>query len=217
MKKKALTITASLLVAGGLLIAMLIGSIGYFTGQVISTSKEDEKLYFDHLYDISQLLINADRDDEAYGIAKNEPGLFTGTPLEGKTFQDYYTENVENFKAWEAVYDVETGSGDYALFVQNFETARTSLSDMTDITETWAVAKKAERQAAITRSIIVSVIIFLILSVAVLAVAIVVIAKMRKSLKYIVSAVGEMAGGNFSRLNTLWKTCAPVSRNLFLT
>ena len=245
MKKKALTITASLLVAGGLLIAMLIASIGYFTGQVMSTSKQDEELYFDHLYEISQLLINADRDfyqsmlgaiqyhdlteqpadvppdllvdlldgylgdyydnrqqvidrvDKAYNIAKNEPGLFSGTPLEGKTFEQYYNENIENFKAWEAVYDVETGEGDYTLFIQNFETARTSLSDMTDITENWAVARKAERQATITKSIIVSVVIFLVLTMAVLAVAIIVIITMRKSLKYIVSAVGNMAGGDF--------------------
>ena len=245
-QKKALTITASLLVAGGLLIVMLISSIGYFTGQIMSTSREDEELYYEHLYDISQNLINADRDfyqsmigaiqyhdltaapsdvppemlkeltdgyladyndnkqqvldrvEAAYTVAKGESSLLTGTLVEDKTFEQHYKDSIENFKAWEDVYDVETGSGDYTLFIQNFETARTSLSDMTDITETWAVAQKEAREAAILRSIIVSVVIFLLLSIAVLAVAIVIIAIMRKSLKYIVSAVGNMAGGDFA-------------------
>ncbi len=245
-KKKALTITASLFVAVGLLIAMLIGSIGYFTGQIMSTSSEDEELYYDHLYDISQNLINADRDfyqamlgaiqyhdltaapsdvppemlkeltdgyladyydnkqqvidrvEKAYTIAKGEASLLTGTPLNDKTFEQYYNQNIEDFKAWEDVYDVETGTGDYTLFIQNFETARSSLSDMTDITENWAVAQREVREAAIIRNIVVSVIIFLILSVAVLAVAVIVIVMMRKSLTYIVSAVGNMAGGDFA-------------------
>lgn len=245
-QKKALTITASLFVAGGLLIVMLIASIGYFTGQIMSTSREDEKLYYEHLYDISQNLINADRDfyqsmigaiqyhdltaapsdvppemlkeltdgyladyndnkqqvldrvEAAYTLAKGESSLLTGTLLEDKTFEQHYKDIIEGFKAWENVYDVETGSGDYTLFIQNFETARTSLSDMTDITETWAVAQKEAREAAILRSIIVSVVIFLLLSIVVLAVAIVIIVMMRKSLKYIVSAVGNMAGGDFA-------------------
>ncbi len=245
-QKKALTITASLLVAGGLLIVMLISSIGYFTGQIMSTSREDEELYYEHLYDISQNLINADRDfyqsmigaiqyhdltaapsdvppemlkeltdgyladyndnkqqvldrvEAAYTVAKGESSLLTGTLVEDKTFEQHYKDSIENFKAWEDVYDVETGSGDYTLFIQNFETARTSLSDMTDITETWAVAQKEAREAAILRSIIVSVVIFLLLSIAVLVVAIVIIVIMRKSLKYIVSAVGNMAGGDFA-------------------
>ena len=243
-KKKALTITAALLVAGGLLIVMLIASIGYFTGQVMSTSKDDEELYYTNLYDISQSLINADRDfyqsmmgalqyhdltagdtgleesllkeltdgyladyydnkqqvidrvDKAYAIAEKVPSLLN-TELEGKTFAEYHTQNVEDFMAWEEVYDVETGAGDYTLFIQNFETARTSLSDMTDITENWAMAQKEARQAAILRNIIVSVVVFLVLSLIVLAVAIVVIIMMRKSLTYIVSAVGNMAGGDF--------------------
>ena len=243
-KKKALTITAALFVAGGLLIVMLIASIGYFTGQIMSTSREDEKLYYTNLYDISQSLINADRDfyqsmmgalqyhdltlapsdvsedllkeltdgyladyydnkqqvidrvDKAYAIAEKVPSLMN-TELEGKTFAEYHTQNVEDFMAWESVYDVETGAGDYTLFIQNFETARTSLSDMTDITENWALAQKEARQATILRNIIVSVVIFLLLSVAVLTVAIIVIIMMRKSLTYIVSAVGGMAGGDF--------------------
>ena len=245
-QKKALTITASLLVAGGLLIVMLISSIGYFTGQIMSTSREDEELYYEHLYDISQNLINADRDfyqsmigaiqyhdltaapsdvppemlkeltdgyfadyndnkqqvldrvEAAYTVAKGESSLLTGTLVEDKTFEQHYKDSIESFKAWEDVYDVETGSGDYTLFIQNFETARTSLSDMTDITETWAVAQKEAREAAILRSIIVSVVIFLLLSIVVLAVAIVIITIMRRSLKYIVSAVGNMAGGDFA-------------------
>ena len=62
MKKKALTITFALFAAAGILIALLIASIGYFSGQILSTSKQDEDIYFTKLYTISSDLINADRD-----------------------------------------------------------------------------------------------------------------------------------------------------------
>ena len=245
MKKKPLSITASLLIAGGLLIVMLIASIGFFSGQVMSTSNEDEDLYYEHLYEISSTIINADRDfyqsmiaaieytdlssgnsgveesllkelldtyyndyvdnrqqvidrvKKAHEVASDNADLLTGTPLNDKTFDQLYKEFVANFESWDSTYDVKAGTGDYSLFIQNFETARGSLSDMTDITENWAVAEKAKREASTIRGIVISAIIFFVITLAVLAVAIVVIIMMRKSINYIVSSVTDMAGGDF--------------------
>ncbi|MCR4617304.1 MAG: hypothetical protein K5669_03825 [Lachnospiraceae bacterium] len=246
MKKKALTITASLFIAGGLLIAMLVASIGFFTGQIMSTSDSDEELYFDHLYTISSDLINADRDfyqamvaaieyhdllaapadvpseqlkelqdtyvneykenvdqsleriDAAYSLASEDALLITGTKVEGKNYKEYYEEFKAGFDAWKTVFDVENNTGDYAMFIQNFEAARGSISGMTDITEDWAIAEKEIQEKGNITRIIVSVSIFGVLTLAVLAAAIVIVSMMRKSLNYIVKAVSEMSGGDFA-------------------
>ena len=70
-KKKALTITAALLVAGGLLIVMLIASIGYFTGQgetFIEKPDEEQATMLkeiDTLYDISSIAMEGIRWTQA--------------------------------------------------------------------------------------------------------------------------------------------------------
>ena len=251
MKKKALTITASLFVSFGLLILMLIGSIGFFTGQIMSTSSSDEELYFNNLYTISSDLINADRDfyqsmiaavqyhdiklapsdvppdlmqelldgyigdyvdnrqqtldriEEAKNIASKNPSLITGTKVEDKNFEEYYNEFIEGFNLWDSCYEVASDNGDYALFVQYFEAARESISGMTDITESWAIAEKASQEKGNVARIIVSSLAFGVIALVIAASVIVVIIMMRKSLQYIVKGVGNMSGGDFvSELKT---------------
>ncbi len=245
MKKKALTITASLFVSFGLLILMLIGSIGFFTGQIMSTSSSDEELYFNNLYTISSDLINADRDfyqsmiaavqyhdiklspsdvppdlmqelldgyigdyvdnrqqtldriEEAKNIASKNPSLITGTKVEDKNFEEYYNEFIEGFKLWDSCYEVASDNGDYALFVQYFEAARESISGMTDITESWAIAEKASQEKGNVARIIGSSAAFGVIALVIAASVIVVIIMMRKSLQYIVKGVGNMSGGDF--------------------
>ena len=245
MKKKALTITASLFVSFGLLILMLIGSIGFFTGQIMSTSSSDEELYFNNLYTISSDLINADRDfyqsmiaavqyhdiklapsdvppdlmqelldgyigdyvdnrqqtldriEEAKNIASKNPSLITGTKVEDKNFEEYYNEFIEGFKLWDSCYEVASDNGDYALFVQYFEAARGSISGMTDITESWAIAEKASQEKENVARIIGSSLTFGVIALVIAASVIVVIIMMRKSLQYIVKGVGNMSGGDF--------------------
>ncbi len=245
MKKKKISVILSVLAMGLFLAVMLIVSIAYFSGQIMSTSKNDESVYFDHLYSISEKLLNADRDfyqamlagveyhdiaampadvppeqaaellagylgdyqdnkdqvlervNAAHDIAAAEPALFTGTEIEGQNFEAYYNTFMEGFKTWEDCYDVETNSGDYTLYIQNFESARESLSYMGDITEAWATAEKAAQQKDILAHIITGAVIFFILTAAILAFAVFVLIKMRKSVKYVVDSVGQMAGGNF--------------------
>ena len=245
MKKKALTITFALFATAGILIALLIASIGYFSGQILSTSKQDEDIYFTKLYTISSDLINADRDfyqsemaaiqyhdlafadsgipaetlaellpgylgdygdnkqqvidrvNEAYNIAITNADLSKNEKLNDKNFETLYKEFMANYDTWEACYDVENNIGDYTIFIQNFDAARASLSDMTDITENWAVAEKTKREAAIKASIITSAVIFGIIALAVLAGAVVIINSIRKSIKFVINSVSGMAGGDF--------------------
>ncbi len=62
MNKKKVSMIATVLTLGGVLIAMLVFSVIYFTNEIQKTSDEDEDLYFEQLYNISSNLINADRD-----------------------------------------------------------------------------------------------------------------------------------------------------------
>ncbi|MBR1862209.1 MAG: methyl-accepting chemotaxis protein, partial [Lachnospiraceae bacterium] len=245
MKKKAFSIVASILMLGIVLILMLVASIGYLTGQVMSTASQNQELYYDHLYTISSDLINADRDfyqamvagiehhelpaapvdvpaeqlqelidtyladykdnkvqaiervNEAHSIASADATLYTGTLLDGKSFDALYNEFMTDYKVWEDSFNVETETGDFSLFIQNFETARGALSDMTDITEQWAISANSAQIKALQIRIITSIVIFIVITIAILVFAIIILGMMRKSINYIVSSVGEMSGGNF--------------------
>ncbi len=150
--------------------------------------------YSDYADNKQQVL---DRVKEAHDIASTEPSLYTGTILETDNFDKLYNTFMDNYNAWDSIYDVKSGSGDYTLFIQNFETARASLSEMTDITEEWAKTEKAKNEASIKAGITGSAVIFGIITVVVLAGAILILHKMRISISYMVKAVNNMAGGDF--------------------
>ena len=248
MKNKTrLSIVATLLIAGIILVAMVAVSVGYFSTRLQTVSQDDEVLYFDHLYSISEKLINADRDyyqamiaaiqyhdvamapadipaeqleelksqylsdygdnkeqvlervNEAHEIASKEASLYTGTVLNSSNFDQLYQEFMTNYSTWETSYNVAEGSGDYTLFIQNFETARESISEMTDITEQWANDQKVIHEQEIKKSIITSIIVFAVITVAILVIAVLILNKMKKSIRYVVGAVNGMASGDFVR------------------
>ena len=246
MKNKTrLSIVATLMTAGIILVAMVAVSVGYFGTRLQTVSQDDEVLYFDHLYSISEKLINADRDyyqamiaaiqyhdvamapadipaeqleelksqylsdydenkeqvlervNEAHEIASKEASLYTGTVLNTSNFDQLYQEFMTNYSTWETSYNVAEGSGDYTLFIQNFETARESISEMTDITEQWANDQKVIHEQEIKKSIITSIIVFAVITVAILVIAVLILIKMKKSIRYVVGAVNGMASGDF--------------------
>ncbi|MCR5768846.1 MAG: methyl-accepting chemotaxis protein [Lachnospiraceae bacterium] len=246
MKKKTkISIVVSLMAAGIILVAMVGISVGYFGTRLQTVSKDDEELYFDHLYSISEKLINADRDfyqamiaaiqfhdvsmapadippeqleelksqylgdyeenkqqvldrvNQSHDIASKEASLYTGTVLNTSNFDQLYKEFMNNYNTWESSYNVATGEGDYTLFIQNFETARDSISEMTDITEQWAKDQKVIHEQEIRKSIITSIIVFVVVIVVILTVAVIILHKMRTSIKYVVNAVDNMASGDF--------------------
>ena len=243
--KKRLSIVAAMMTAGVVLVAMVIISVLYFGVKLQKVSQADEELYFDHLYSISEKLINADRDyyqsmiaalqyhdvsmapmdippeqlqelldiyyadyednkvqvldrvNQAHDIAVKEERLAKGTVVDTDNFETLYNAFLANYAAWDEIYDVATGAGDYTLFIQNFDTARASLSEMTDITELWATNEKVIRQKQIQAEILTSIGIFAIITIVILVTAIIILHKMRLSIKYMVKAVNNMAGGDF--------------------
>ena len=246
MQKKAkISIVLTLIITGVVLVGMVAASVAYFGMQLQSATKEDEEIYFDHLYSISEKLINADRDfyqsmmgaiqyknvsempadipadqiqmfldqyyddyqsnkeqviervNQSHEIASQEASLYTGTVLDTKNFDQLYQDFMANYDTWEKSYDIKSGAGDYTLFIQNFETARDSISEMTDITEEWAKKEKEVHEKEIRTSIITSIVIFAVITLVILAAIVVVLRKMRMSIKYVVESVDNMANGDF--------------------
>ena len=244
-KKKKLSIVVSLIIAGVVLVCMIVSSIVYFGKQLQRVTKDDEELYFDHLYSISEKLINADRDfyqsmiaaiqyhdvamspmdippemlqellDQYYAdyednkqqvldrvnqsndIAKKESNLYKKTVIDTKTFEELYNEFMANYNTWDTCYEVATNTGDYTLFIQNFDTARASLSEMTDITESWATSEKLVRQKQIQQRILNSIVVFGVITIVILVLCVIILDKMRKSIAYMVKAVNNVAEGDF--------------------
>ena len=60
--QKKMSLVNALFLAGLVLIFVIFSSIGFFGFQLQKLSKDDQKIYYDHLYVISSDLINADRD-----------------------------------------------------------------------------------------------------------------------------------------------------------
>ena len=245
VKKKTVSIVIALLCIGLVLVAMVAASIGFFGVQLGNVTKDDEELYFDHLYSISEKLINADRDfyqamlgaiqyhdvalapsdippeqlaelkaqylddyetnkaqviervGQAHDIASKEALLYTGTVLETDNFDTLYQTFMSGFSEWESSYDVASNAGDYTMFIQNFESARESISEMTDITEKWATDQKLIRQKEIQSKILTSIIGFALITIAILVAAVYILRKMRLDVRYVVGAVNNMAGGDF--------------------
>ncbi|MBR1861410.1 MAG: hypothetical protein IJ796_06085 [Lachnospiraceae bacterium] len=246
-KKKKLSVIAAILGAIALLIALIVGSIIFFSSRLLNTMKEDEKLYYDRLYTISSELINADRDfyqamlaatqyydisngfsmvpmesrseirenaladydenrqqvlDRVNGIrdiASLDTDLFTNTKdsATGKSFQDILADFDTEFAEWESSYDLKNVRGDWNEFNNDFEITRESLSELTDITESWAIYEKGTREKEVLTSIITIAVSFGITSLIALGAAITVILIMRKSLNYMVKSVDTMSTGDF--------------------
>ncbi len=139
-----------------------------------------------------------ERVDGAVEIAKGEPELYTGTLLDGKSFETYAAEFHENYDSWLKTYNFQTGEGDITAFNEQFETTRDSISSMTDIVEAWADATEKHARDDIKRSIMTVCIVFGVI-VAVIYILLVLVAKaLSDAIKRIASAIDNMSGGDFA-------------------
>ena len=141
-----------------------------------------------------------ERVDAAIAIASANPDLYTGTTLSGdsNTFSTYAAEFKRELTNWYGEYDLKNCSGDWAKFNNDFEETRSTLSEMSDITEQWAVAEKDLQMAELQKKVRNCIIIFAIIILAVAGVYVVVIRNMRLSIADMEKAIEELAGGGFA-------------------
>jgi methyl-accepting chemotaxis protein len=128
------------------------------------------------------------------------PNLYTGTTLPGDshTFSTYAAEFKRELTNWYGEYDLKNCSGDWAKFNNDFEETRSTLSEMSDITEQWAVAEKDLQMAELQKKVRNCIIIFAIIILAVAGVYVVVIRNMRLSIADMEQAIEGLAGGDFA-------------------
>ena len=114
-----------------------------------------------------------ERVENAIALAKGNDYLWaTLTNDEGKTMSSLHEDFLSYYDAWENAYDFKTGEGDFTTWIEDFGNARSVLSDMAEVCETWAVQEKEYNEELVEASILRSTIIFLAVSVVLLALAI---------------------------------------------
>ncbi|MBO6215711.1 MAG: methyl-accepting chemotaxis protein [Lachnospiraceae bacterium] len=133
-------------------------------------------------------------------MAKQNPDLYTGTTLEGDSnnFEYYANLFVSDFAAWESVYDLEAGTGDWTAFNVDFAATREALSNMSDIVEAWAEKEDAILSQEIHSRIIRIVIIFAALIVLLFIIVLIVANAMTNGVRRIRVSIDKMAGGDFA-------------------
>ncbi len=131
-------------------------------------------------------------------LAQGNADLWSGTPGEsGATFEELYSKFQASFKLWSETYDVETFSGNWTTFSSTFDTARSYLSEMSDITESWAQTEKTQMEKQIQSAILRSAILFGVIAFLLMVAAIASIRLMHKNVDQIKHSIGILANGDF--------------------
>ena len=134
-----------------------------------------------------------DRVNKAVSVASKESTLYnevlagTSNSISGlaSTFDSHYT----------AALKAEEGSND-SKFAEEFELAREALSEMTDITEQWAIEEHSTVQKEIRGKIIALSLIFGILIIVLAVIAIIIIHQIRGGVDAATGHLKELAEGN---------------------
>ncbi len=160
-------------------------------------SETDNQKHIDDYKENTQQAL--DRVREAAAIAKADSTLFTGTTLEGatETFSDFYNQYEADFTMWTSLYDIDKDEGFWTNFCSQFEVTREALSDMTDVTETWANNQVAIQEANVRNVIITSFVLFIAIAAVLMVLAFIVMNSITKSLKQINKGIDNMASGDF--------------------
>lgn len=174
--------------------------------QYISVSQSDgnlppeimETLYAARLAtyeeNISQLF---ERVEDASKIAKEYPSLYTETQIDGKSYKQYEDEFYQNYDAWKNSFDFVNQEGDLTAYNELFEVARGSLSNITDIVETWAESEAVmARNKLHTRAVLV-LIIFVLIAVFLYIIVLITAKSLTAAVKRIAGSMDKMATGDF--------------------
>ena len=138
-----------------------------------------------------------DKVRAALEVAKNNDLLYSGTSLNGKTLQQLEAQFETDFAAWQSSYDIHTDTGDWATFNSLFDVARTSMSDMTDITEQWAEQEESSTRAGISKQIKQVSVIFGVIIAILIAVVVLLAKYISDGIKKIGGAINNMSEGDF--------------------
>ncbi len=134
----------------------------------------------------------------AAAVAQSSNSLYTGIKGEsGATFQELEQKFESSYDNWKHSYDVAHHIGSFGTFMICFESTRSYLSEMTDITEAWAASEVQKKTAQITRTIAVSAILFSVVAVVLFLLALIISAVITRSIREVSGTIRVLSGGDF--------------------
>ena len=140
-----------------------------------------------------------DNVDAAVEIAKANEELYRNLKAEdGSSFEDAVAAFKSDFAEWEKLFDVEKNTGDWGNFNNEFTLTRTTINDMQDITEQWALeehAMLAKENATIIR---VSATIFVLLIIVLSVFAVMIVKQITGGIMVVTGNLDELAKGNLT-------------------
>ncbi len=168
-----------------------------------------------------------DRVNEADSIAAKFPSLYNEV-LEGSsdTFGSLMSQTKNALDTWKGMVDLNSGGGEqFEAISAQFSNARDPLGDMGDIVEQWAQKEHDVLRAKNTRTIAVSAVIFITISVALLVLAIYIMMLITKGLNEATDKINLLADGNLNvdfdeskvgndEVGTIYKSAAKLAEKL---
>ena len=150
----------------------------------------------DYKDNISQTL---ERVDQAAAIAKKMDSLYKKTFDESqKNFEDNYNDFTVAVKAWQKLFDIDTFTGEWGNFNNDFEALRNSISNMSDICESWAKVQENNVKKDTQLRINVSIIVFAIIIIVTIVIATLIFKIIKNSIIELNDNVARMAEGDFA-------------------
>ena len=132
---------------------------------------------------------SAKSDDALFNNYKTDAGM-SYAQLEQKFESDYNT--------WYGLYDLKTLTGDWNAYNEAFREARSTINDLQEVTENWAVDERANLQKEMTGKIVLLGIIFGLISVILIVLAVLIIREIRKGITAATDSINELAAGNLN-------------------
>ncbi len=215
VRVKLLILTVPLSIA--LIIACVVMGV-----EMNSVEEEVTGVYYDTLFTVSDNLINADRDfyqarvadykgdkqdfddnmqqtydrvHEADSVASKSPTLYNDV-LAGTS--DSIANLISKFDQHYEAALAAGDAGDEAKYEEEFELAREVISEMTDITEQWAIEEHSIIQNEIRGKIIGLSIAFGILIIVLILIAVIVIRQIRGGISTATDHLKELASGKLN-------------------
>ena len=130
-------------------------------------------------------------------IAKSVPELYTGTLLDGKTYEDCINEFYAIYDEWLGTYNFKTNEGDITAFNERFEAARGAISNATDIVEAWSDAEEQVARKEIKSKVLTVSIIFVVIIVLLYGLVIATAKALADGVKRVAGSIDNMATGDF--------------------
>ncbi|MBQ7481842.1 MAG: methyl-accepting chemotaxis protein, partial [Lachnospiraceae bacterium] len=150
----------------------------------------------DYEKNCTQVLANIEAAMEA---AKKNEVLFNQLKSEsGHTFAAAEEEFINDFNKWKGLYDLESGSGDWNAYIEEFRLAREAIDELQGITEEWAVEEHKAIQDEIRVKIIGLSAVFGVLIIVLIFIAVLIIKGIRNGVRLATDSLNELAAGNLA-------------------